>query len=181
MASLLGSYGVKSSASWGPNHTVGRQAEPWVLIGQGGLATTRRQPHSAPARGRGLESCSAGVPGAGAWNSALEEPGAHYFCPRRPCRASCARRHPSPVSPSAGSLRGKLRCSSGVGCRLAGFVVAGLWYWGRGYCPIGPNPSPGPQPACLPSGRALSQVWVAQNTRPKLPSRGRTFFRGRFF
>lgn len=48
----------------GPNHTSGRQAEPWVLIGLGRAPATRRSPESPPAGRGGVSVSGQGVTGA---------------------------------------------------------------------------------------------------------------------
>ena len=116
------------------------RAKPWVMIGRGGLATTRRQPNSAPARGRGLEAWAAWVPEAEAWNFDFDGPGATFLSTSTYLLCS-------PQTKASSQLWGR--------CRLVGLVAARRSCRGRGYIPVGPNPSQGPQFPCLPSGKAL--------------------------
>ena len=87
------------SGGWGPNHTAGRQAEPWAPIVQDYLVVTRRGQAAPACRWPVASGSRARVPGAQPWNSASVGRRARQARPRR--QAAGASVDPSRLLPAS--------------------------------------------------------------------------------
>ena len=159
-----------------PDHTAGRQAEPWVLIGPPRALVARRGRCQCDAFIGGSGFWWRRIPGAKPWNSSFlgcrplicrhVEGGSRAVGP--PCSpSSCSPPHlpatcdmssyspsPSSVRPAGIALSSKFPSTCLFPTPARGLVACLRSGW-RGSCRSRPKPSPWRETACPPSGRGL--------------------------